>query len=298
MQIFNQQDVSHIYLSEFQDRPATAKHFCQEVKKQQNFEHQLFFNHQHMANRLILGANSIKQIIKNRQDIWADAVISDQTNILVYMKVADCLPIIILEPKSKVFALVHGGFKPLIQNILELTILDMQYQFAVKPSDFLIWIGPGIEPCCYQFANKPIVADLDGWKKVINLADRQAQKTSLLSSALQLSEQRFSKLGLDKKPNLTNKKSAQQQEIWQVNLRQFINNELARLGILAKNIKQIGVCTCCATDNQGQFLYHSHKRQVEERGKSTTKEAEFAVSAHQSQKEIVEARNWVGVGVK
>jgi purine-nucleoside/S-methyl-5'-thioadenosine phosphorylase / adenosine deaminase len=97
----------------------------------------------------------------------ADASITDTPNLLLGIQTADCVPILLLDPKKRAVAAVHAGWRGTLQRIVEKTIGRMKMEFKSDPSDLLAAIGPAIGGCCYevgtevaaafhsQFANAP-----------------------------------------------------------------------------------------------------------------------------------------------
>jgi YfiH family protein len=97
----------------------------------------------------------------------ADASISNTPNLLLAIQTADCVPILLLDPKKRAVAGVHAGWRGTLQRIVEKTIGCMKMEFKTDPSDLLAAIGPAIGGCCYevgtevaaafhsQFANAP-----------------------------------------------------------------------------------------------------------------------------------------------
>jgi YfiH family protein len=97
----------------------------------------------------------------------ADASISNTPNLLLGVQTADCVPILLLDPKKRAIAAVHAGWRGTLQRIVEKTIGRMKMEFKTDPGDLLAAIGPAIGGCCYevgtevaaafhsQFANAP-----------------------------------------------------------------------------------------------------------------------------------------------
>jgi YfiH family protein len=97
----------------------------------------------------------------------ADASISNTPNLLLGIQTADCVPILLLDPKKSAVATVHAGWRGTLQRIVEKTIGRMKMEFKTDPGDLLAAIGPAIGGCCYevgtevaaafhsQFANAP-----------------------------------------------------------------------------------------------------------------------------------------------
>lgn len=74
------------------------------------------------------------------QPIIADASITRQKNIALAIMTADCLPILLSHKAGKEVATIHGGWRPLVANIIAKTIDSMQS----KPVDIIAWLGPCI----------------------------------------------------------------------------------------------------------------------------------------------------------
>ena len=97
----------------------------------------------------------------------ADASISNTANLLLGIQTADCVPILLLDPKKRGVAAVHAGWRGTLQRIVEKTIGRMKMEFKTAASDLLAAVGPAIGGCCYevgtevaaafhsQFANAP-----------------------------------------------------------------------------------------------------------------------------------------------
>jgi len=108
-------------------------------------------NQIHSANIYIvskneeLGWDSLDNAIEN-----SDALITNQQNIMLTILTADCVPILLFDPKQKVVAAVHAGWKGTKKEILFKTIQKMQETFNSKPKDILAGIAPSIGKCCYE----------------------------------------------------------------------------------------------------------------------------------------------------
>jgi YfiH family protein len=74
------------------------------------------------------------------QPIIADASITRQKNIALAIMTADCLPILLSHKSGGEIAAIHGGWRPLVANIIAKTIDSMQS----KSTDIVAWLGPCI----------------------------------------------------------------------------------------------------------------------------------------------------------
>jgi YfiH family protein len=80
----------------------------------------------------------------------ADAVITQRKNILIGVKVADCVPILIFDTEKKVAGAVHAGWKGTASSIIKKTIRSMNIYFDSSPKDIRIALGPSIRWNCYE----------------------------------------------------------------------------------------------------------------------------------------------------
>ena len=76
-----------------------------------------------------------------------DGIITVNPSLVPSVTVADCLPIYLYEPKSKVFGIVHSGWKG--TGIAAEAIKLAEKKYGAKACDFYIVIGPHIGECCY-----------------------------------------------------------------------------------------------------------------------------------------------------
>ena len=80
------------------------------------------------------------------QPIVTDAAVTTQPNVALAVMTADCLPILLSEPTGKVVAAIHGGWRPLAQNIIAKTIDAM----PVSSKELVAWLGPCIGPKYFE----------------------------------------------------------------------------------------------------------------------------------------------------
>jgi YfiH family protein len=79
-----------------------------------------------------------------------DASITNQAGLLLGVQTADCVPILLVDPKKRSVAAIHAGWRGTLARIAAKTIGQMQMRFGSKPSDLLAAIGPSIGGCCYE----------------------------------------------------------------------------------------------------------------------------------------------------
>jgi YfiH family protein len=79
-----------------------------------------------------------------------DAPTTNRRGLLLAVQTADCVPILLVDPKKRALAAVHAGWRGTLQRIVAKTIGAMHMQFGTKPADLLAAIGPSIGGCCYE----------------------------------------------------------------------------------------------------------------------------------------------------
>lgn len=83
------------------------------------------------------GALDMESAIPN-----TDALITDTKNLPLLILVADCAPILLVDPKNQVLAVVHAGWRGALAGIASKTVLRMQSEFGSAPEEILAGIGP------------------------------------------------------------------------------------------------------------------------------------------------------------
>ena len=79
-----------------------------------------------------------------------DASLTNCPGLLLGVQTADCVPILLVDPKKRAVAAVHAGWRGTLARIVVKAIGQMQMQFKSNPADLLAAIGPSIGGCCYE----------------------------------------------------------------------------------------------------------------------------------------------------
>jgi len=87
----------------------------------------------------------------------ADILISNQTRTAVAVRVADCLPVLLADPKTEMIAAVHAGWRGTAAGIVKHAIQSM-LDHGVKRKNLLAVLGPCIGPCCFAIGNETATA--------------------------------------------------------------------------------------------------------------------------------------------
>jgi YfiH family protein len=79
-----------------------------------------------------------------------DGLITDTPGLLLAIQTADCLPIILVDPKRRAVGVFHAGWRGTVKRIVEKGVGEMSLNFASRARDLKAAIGPGIQGCCYE----------------------------------------------------------------------------------------------------------------------------------------------------
>ncbi|HEY4745744.1 MAG TPA: peptidoglycan editing factor PgeF [Desulfuromonadaceae bacterium] len=80
----------------------------------------------------------------------SDAIITNQPGAMIGVCVADCAPILLLDPEKRVAAAVHAGWQGTAQKLVAKTVGGMHALFGCDPKQMQAVIGPCIGQCCYE----------------------------------------------------------------------------------------------------------------------------------------------------
>ena len=83
----------------------------------------------------------------------ADALVTQTPGIAIGVLTADCLPILFADPKNRVIAAAHAGWKGALSGIIESTLETMR-SLGADTQQIVAAIGPGIEQCSYEVGSE------------------------------------------------------------------------------------------------------------------------------------------------
>jgi len=84
------------------------------------------------------------------EPLTGDGLISATPGLLLAIQTADCLPVILVDPKHHAVGVFHAGWRGTVKRIVEKGVGEMHRCFGSRPRDLKAAIGPGIQGCCYE----------------------------------------------------------------------------------------------------------------------------------------------------
>lgn len=109
----------------------------------------LALTHQTHTSNVAIVNNSFCNRGRDRTLRETDGVVTSAADLGLVCFTADCVPLLMVDPKAKVIAAVHAGWRGTVQSIAANAIQKMVEQGA-NPQDILVAIGPSIGPCHFE----------------------------------------------------------------------------------------------------------------------------------------------------
>ncbi len=120
--------------------------------------------------RVLLRGAVPKSANEERPD--GDAIASNHPGLVLAVMVADCVPILLVDPVHGAAAAVHAGWRGTCARVAPAAIDAMRREFGTQPADLIAAIGPSAGPDDYEVGPSLIDAftaaghdasDLDRW---------------------------------------------------------------------------------------------------------------------------------------
>ena len=158
--------------------------------------------------------------------VEADGLITRTPGLCLTVFSSDCIPVLLCDPRKKVAAAVHAGWRGCAAGIVEKTVREMVRLLGARPERILAAVGPCIGKCCFE-------TDGD------------------VPEAM-----RASALGPEAEPYLERRGPK-----YHVDLAGLNRQWLLHAGVAPEHIDICGLCTACRPD-----LFWSHRKMGEARG--------------------------------
>lgn len=91
-----------------------------------------------------------------RQD--ADVLVSDDPDVAIAVRAADCVPLLLADARTGAVAAVHAGWRGTAAGAGTAAVKALSDQFGSRPGDLMAAIGPSIGGCCYEVGTELVDA--------------------------------------------------------------------------------------------------------------------------------------------
>ncbi len=153
-----------------------------ESNVEQNFQrvcHAMAVDPNQTAMSRLVHENDVIQVFQRneRQRVgMADSLITNASDTFLFMRFADCTPIIFFDPISHAVGLTHAGWRGTMKNAAAATVAAMMQSFDARPQNIIAVIGPAIGPCCYEVGSDVMAAADDAFGPGNRLFSRYNQQ--------------------------------------------------------------------------------------------------------------------------
>lgn len=73
-----------------------------------------------------------------------DALMTDISRVCIGVSTADCIPVLLYDPKHHAVCAIHAGWRGTVQRIVEVAVDQMTKTYGSRPQNIIAQIGPGI----------------------------------------------------------------------------------------------------------------------------------------------------------
>ena len=120
----------------------------------------------------------------------ADILFTDNPEVSLFMRFADCVPLLFHDPKKEVIGISHAGWMGTVKGVAEVSIQAMQERYGSNPRDVVVGIGPSISVDHYEVGEE-VAAQFrekygDDSEKVLQIRDGKSYLDLWTANALQL----------------------------------------------------------------------------------------------------------------
>ena len=77
----------------------------------------------------------------------ADAMITDQPDLALLVRAADCTPVVLADPQARLIGVVHAGREGLVEGVVTAAVREMRQRGATR---IQAWVGPRACGSCYE----------------------------------------------------------------------------------------------------------------------------------------------------
>lgn len=111
-----------------------------------------------------------------RESDACDALWSADRRVALGIKVADCLPVAMIDPAHSVIANVHSGWRGTLQNITSETIDALERSSAFAAAAARAYLGPSIRACCFEVGEEVVREFTEAFEGFERYVDRTHAK--------------------------------------------------------------------------------------------------------------------------
>ena len=171
-----------------------------------------------------------------------DGLITNVPGLLLAVQTADCIPVLVADPKRCVVAAFHAGWRGTVKRIVEAGVGRMRLEYGSRPQDLIAAIGPGIGSCCYAVGEE-VLSEFESQFSYADRLFREVYSTDPVRT-------KYPMLFLTQRaPGHSPIGPSLHLDLVEANRRQLLS-----AGLKPRSIQSVGGCTNCQPE-----LFFSHR---------------------------------------
>jgi len=92
----------------------------------------------------------------------ADALLTAEPGVTLAIHTADCVPILLWDPRRGAIGAVHAGWRGTAVGVAAAAVEEMTRSFETDPADLRVAMGPAVGPCHYE-VDTPVAQAFGSW---------------------------------------------------------------------------------------------------------------------------------------
>lgn len=125
-------------------------------------------NEQFVAENISRIFDALGRDLSSKYDVWqihsvryhvaelpyelhkADILVTDNPELTLFMRYADCVPIMLYDPQVHAIALAHAGWRGIVENVPAVAVEALVSTYGSNPKNLIAALGPAICKECYE----------------------------------------------------------------------------------------------------------------------------------------------------
>lgn len=105
--------------------------------------------------------HGVTVVASERSDGWCephdcDALWTEKRRVALGIKVADCLPVTIIDPSNAIIANIHSGWRGAAADVVGETVAELRRVSSFSAAGALAYLGPSIRSCCFEVGEEVV----------------------------------------------------------------------------------------------------------------------------------------------
>jgi len=178
-----------------------------------------------------------------------DALVAGNPETLLGIRVADCVPVLMVDRERRAVAAVHAGWRGALNHIVEKAAGEMCRMYNSQPRHLLAAIGPSIRRCCYEVGPEVV----DAFCGAFPTGETFFHKAAATPEEMRMALRYQTLFNLQAPPGHQAEDSLSKVHL---DLAAAVRYQLEHAGVPSNQIYVADYCTACRTD-----LFYSYRKE-------------------------------------